>query len=62
MNGMIHGPVRSKNGMNDIFKLILFMVVIPLASIYVYEEEEFEWEQYMKNIISEENENDLGRI
>ena len=34
--------------MSDIFKLILFMVVIPLASIYVYEDEKFEWEQFMK--------------
>lgn len=53
----------SENGiMIHIFKLILFVVIMPLISIYVYEEEEFEWEQYMKNIISEENENDLGRI
>lgn len=43
--------------MSDIFKLILFMIVIPLASIYVYEDEKFEWEQFMKRILINETEN-----
>lgn len=43
--------------MSDIFKLILFMVVIPLASIYVYEDEKFELEQFMKKNLTNETEN-----
>lgn len=43
--------------MSDIFKLIIFMIIIPLASIYVYEDEKFEWEQFMKKILTNEKEN-----
>lgn len=43
--------------MSDIFKLIIFMIIMPLASIYVYEDEKFEWEQFIKKILTNEKEN-----